>query len=289
VTAEHTGPPEVEIIEATAERLDDVESLWRAMHEYHAEVAGEAVREVAPFRRAEDSWQRELERRKRRLDAAFSALKDVPTDAPADAMLDFYNELSAAVRGRLDGANTIARVNDALRDVFQIFYLDSRDERVLIIPVLRSDVIALQHLQPEVTARVADGENPLIALSDWLNRVTENARVLDREADPPPLRKILAPSAKLTNAHDSGSNAGPLRRESLYPAELSGPGGECTADPSSFASQVAKVVGAIRASGPGSRTSPAISTPKIPALHVGTSTVGSPRAVRVRRAMSTRS
>jgi ribosomal protein S18 acetylase RimI-like enzyme len=57
VTAEQTGPPEVEIVEATAERLDDVKSLWRAMHEYDAEVAGEA-REVAPLRRAEDSWQR---------------------------------------------------------------------------------------------------------------------------------------------------------------------------------------------------------------------------------------
>ena len=57
MTAEQTGPPEVEIIEAGAERLDDVGSLWRAMHEYHAEVAGE-VRKVAPFRPAEDSWQR---------------------------------------------------------------------------------------------------------------------------------------------------------------------------------------------------------------------------------------
>ncbi|MGA6948246.1 MAG: GNAT family N-acetyltransferase [Solirubrobacterales bacterium] len=57
MTAEQTAPPEVEIIEARADRLDDIESLWRAMHEYHAEVAGE-VREVAPFRRAKDSWRR---------------------------------------------------------------------------------------------------------------------------------------------------------------------------------------------------------------------------------------
>ena len=57
MTAEQTGPPEVEIIEARTERLDDIESLWKAMHEYHAGVAGEAS-EVAPFRRAEDSWQR---------------------------------------------------------------------------------------------------------------------------------------------------------------------------------------------------------------------------------------
>ncbi len=68
MTAEQTGPPEVEIVEAGAERLDDVASLWRAMHEYHAEVAGEA-REVAPFRRAEDSWQRRREEFRRWMQA----------------------------------------------------------------------------------------------------------------------------------------------------------------------------------------------------------------------------
>lgn len=57
MNAEPTGPPEVEIIEASVERLDDVGPLWRAMHEYHAEVAAE-VREIAPFRSAEDSWRR---------------------------------------------------------------------------------------------------------------------------------------------------------------------------------------------------------------------------------------
>ena len=57
MNADRKGPPEVKIVEAGVERLDDIESLWRAMHEYHAEVAGEA-REVAPFRGAEDSWRR---------------------------------------------------------------------------------------------------------------------------------------------------------------------------------------------------------------------------------------
>jgi hypothetical protein len=38
-------------------------------------------------------------------------------------MLDFYNELGDAVRGRLEGASTIARVNDALRDIFSAFVL----------------------------------------------------------------------------------------------------------------------------------------------------------------------
>lgn len=31
MTAEQTGPPEVEIVEAGGERLGDVESLWRSM------------------------------------------------------------------------------------------------------------------------------------------------------------------------------------------------------------------------------------------------------------------
>ena len=57
MTANPTGPPEIEIVEAGVERLDDIESLWRAMHEYNAEVAGGA-REIAPFRRAKDAWKR---------------------------------------------------------------------------------------------------------------------------------------------------------------------------------------------------------------------------------------
>ena len=57
MTAKLTDPPEVEIIEAGEERLDDVELLWRDMHDYHAEVVDEA-REVAPFRPSEDSWER---------------------------------------------------------------------------------------------------------------------------------------------------------------------------------------------------------------------------------------
>lgn len=55
--ADQTGPPEVEIVEATVDRLDDVESLWHAMHEHHSEVVGE-VRAVASLRGPEDSWQR---------------------------------------------------------------------------------------------------------------------------------------------------------------------------------------------------------------------------------------
>ena len=57
VTAKLTGPPDVEIVEGGEGRLDDVESLWRDMQDYHASVAGRA-REVAAFRPSEESWQR---------------------------------------------------------------------------------------------------------------------------------------------------------------------------------------------------------------------------------------
>lgn len=53
MTTEPTSLPEVEILEVDASRLDDIESLWRAMHESDAEAA-----EALPFRPAADSWQR---------------------------------------------------------------------------------------------------------------------------------------------------------------------------------------------------------------------------------------
>ena len=86
--------------------------------------------------------QEELERRQRRLQATREALDSVPDEAPADAMLDFYNEHSAAVRGRLDGANTISRVNDALRDVFEAFILSPPSPEapgICVTPIARTD------------------------------------------------------------------------------------------------------------------------------------------------------
>ncbi|MEZ5075422.1 MAG: GNAT family N-acetyltransferase [Solirubrobacterales bacterium] len=50
------GPPEVEIAEVGAERLDDIERLWCDMHEHDAAVGG--VRDIAPFRAAGDAWRR---------------------------------------------------------------------------------------------------------------------------------------------------------------------------------------------------------------------------------------
>ena len=43
-----TLPPKAWILEAGVERLDDVESLWRTMHEHHTEVAREVTRGCLP-------------------------------------------------------------------------------------------------------------------------------------------------------------------------------------------------------------------------------------------------
>ena len=49
------------------------------------------------------------------------ALEAIPTEAPVDAMLDFYNKLSAAIRGRMEGPTHLHGINDALRDLFEGF------------------------------------------------------------------------------------------------------------------------------------------------------------------------
>ena len=46
---------EVGIIRAGAERIDDVEPLWHAMHQHHRAVAGHLAA-VAPFRSDDESW-----------------------------------------------------------------------------------------------------------------------------------------------------------------------------------------------------------------------------------------
>ena len=79
----------------------------------------------------------DLARADRRLQAARDALAAVPDAAPADEMLDFYNGLSAAVRGRLDEAgDAMKRVHEALSDIFTAFVLDTVDEGVTIVPLL---------------------------------------------------------------------------------------------------------------------------------------------------------
>ena len=121
------------------------------------------------------------------------ALAEVPEEAPADAMLDFYNELSAAVRGRLEGANTISRVNDAFRDVFEAFILSSYSPEyspeateICVVPVACTDSSLSEQLRV-----VCSGDEH----TDWIDsRQGELGRIVDPASKiNPPLRKIHAP------------------------------------------------------------------------------------------------
>ena len=49
--------PEIEISRAGAERIDDLEPLWHALHGHHRSVAGHLAA-VAPFRSDDESWAR---------------------------------------------------------------------------------------------------------------------------------------------------------------------------------------------------------------------------------------
>jgi site-specific DNA recombinase len=145
----------------------------------------------------------ELERRRNRLTAAQTALKGVPTEAPADAMLDFYNELGNAVSGRLEGASTLERVNDALKDVFDMFVIDAApDGATFVTPVL----IAQRELLREWSNTRGWVGGKLLADANSLTAaLVEANRGLDTEAVErlplvPPLRTLQAPSAELANA-----------------------------------------------------------------------------------------
>jgi DNA invertase Pin-like site-specific DNA recombinase len=158
-------------------------------------------------------------RAEHRAQAAADALATVPSEAPADAMLDFYSELGRAVRGRLDGADTMVTVNHALRDLFARFDLLATPAGVLIRPVLGAAaaerIMAAVESWPHgltlggrpvepwrdtaVVLGVDDGED----LSDQLLRPADPPALLADHAESivPPLRPIETPSAKSAVSH----------------------------------------------------------------------------------------
>jgi len=103
------------------------------------------------------------ERAERRVAAVRDAIAAVPEDAPTDAMLDFYNALTDAVRGRLDraGRDSMARVNEALRDLFERFILDPVENGVTIVPVLRGGRFDAPQTFYSVATREDDFAPPL--------------------------------------------------------------------------------------------------------------------------------
>lgn len=121
-----------------------------------------------------------VERGRARLDTAEAALPMCRLRRPPTRGY-FYNELAGAIRGRLSGADTIARVNDALRDRFQAFVLSSP-----VTPARR---------------RGHPGRSPSFGPErrrPWTPRLE---RATEEETTTPPLRALHAPSSPCVNAH----------------------------------------------------------------------------------------
>lgn len=231
VSAEVVDP---EVINNLENLLLDYEG-WRASVESDRRTERERLAEevsradadrssaAAAVLRVEDRWQGEedikraealldmlvrareaAERADARLTAARDALAEVVAEPSHDAMLDFWNGLRATVAGRIDGQESMLAVNDALRDLFAAFVLDTTSAGVLVQPVLAAATVA---------AVTALGDEPsrddVVTLLDALDlRVVEQdadhvvLKVMPPETlvatgptdvkDPPPLRPFLA-------------------------------------------------------------------------------------------------
>lgn len=157
--------------DAQANRASKVEAKWS---EYVTAGDDRKADLVLPMVERERQGHLEAERR---LQAAKDALASVPTDVPADALLDFANALQEAIRGRLDQTGTMAEVNQALREMFECFLISETPgtglfDGILVQPWLRAGVIAPPN-DPELgwawpkLVKAADDPPPL----RWLQAV----------------------------------------------------------------------------------------------------------------------
>lgn len=122
--------------------------------------------------------RKDQSRAQRRVAAIERAVSEVPDEPPTDAMLDFYNSLRNIIEGRLDqaGRDSMGRVNDALKEIFQEFVIDAQpDGSITVIPIL----IGGRFDAPQTLYSVVSGIE-----------------------EPPPLRQLDAPSPELTNVHE---------------------------------------------------------------------------------------
>lgn len=124
----------------------------------------------------------------RRLLASQHALESVPTEVPADAMLDFANALQTAIKGRVDPTGTMAEVNQALHELFDHFTIsgepgDGPFQGIFIQPWLRDDLGLIPH-------GLRDDE------ADW-------PKLLKSASDMPPLRWLTPETDPEGNAQNA--------------------------------------------------------------------------------------
>jgi hypothetical protein len=142
-------------------------------------------------------------------------------------MLDFYNALGAAVRGLLDEADTMAKVNHPLRDLVSRFELPTTPSGVEIRPVLSAAtaarIIAGLHAWPyglRFAGRDVVRDEPTGALVCFAEPeeavLFEDAQLCPRPAptlaasDPvpivPPLRAFAAPCRNSRTPRSRGTS-----------------------------------------------------------------------------------
>lgn len=98
-------------------------------HQRYEAALGDAQATPARLTALEDSLERVVADRAQteahlcELEEALSSLEN--SGAPVDAMLDWWNALSAGLRGALDSAQSVAEVNARLRDVLSEVHIDT--------------------------------------------------------------------------------------------------------------------------------------------------------------------
>jgi DNA invertase Pin-like site-specific DNA recombinase len=145
-----------------------------------ADTYAEAKRRAAQDRTQAEAAVSDLEQ----------AVTELDEDVPADALLDFWNDLAKSVRGVTDVNSPLEKVNAHLRTIFDRVLLDNVDEDegvVAALPVLRPEVVDqygsgnLRVLTADgyaVTDQPAPDGSPLLVLASGGERVAPPVRQL---------------------------------------------------------------------------------------------------------------
>jgi len=167
--------------------MDRRAALMRERYARHAE-SGEDVLAAADAMALQGASE-QREQAVHRLTQAEAMLADADIDsAPADTMLDAYNEIAAEVRGALKRGR-LQDINEGLRARFDRFLLKTGPEGVLVLPIL--------HGTPTQSAAGR-------TLDMWERRELAGTGFVasGRSEIVPPTVPLTVPSAEGPNAHE---------------------------------------------------------------------------------------
>lgn len=145
-------------------RADYMRQL-RAENERAADIAAGQLDRIAAERAEVDVAAGALEAR----------LAEWDTEQPADAMLDWWNELGGAIRGEVAGASSVADANTALRERFAAIFTAVDGDSVRLDFVLRE----------------RGDDDPLVSSRLWADAtLTEDGSLVDFIHQGPPQQYV---------------------------------------------------------------------------------------------------